>query len=167
MNWEVVGVMAEIVGAIAVVVTLIYLAIQVRDSNQQARIATTQVVVDQAARWKELIAADRDLAEVYSKGLTDFVQLSAPERTQFDFFIRARLQIATGALLARDAKLLNPNPGDLEERVIEGEILYMLEQPGFQQWWSTTDRRGISVQIIKLVESLNEYVAEKLRSSKS
>jgi len=164
MDWVVVGVVAEIVGAVAVVITLIYLAIQVRDSNQQARIATTQDVVDQAARWKELIAADEKLAEVYSRGMADFIQLSDHERTRFDFLIRARLQIATGAVLARDAKLLNPNPGELEERVIEGEILNMLEQPGFQQWWSTTDRRGISVQIIKLVESLNEYVAEKLRS---
>jgi hypothetical protein len=37
MNWEIVGVVAEVVGAAAVVVSLIYLARQVRTSNRLAR----------------------------------------------------------------------------------------------------------------------------------
>ena len=35
MNWEVVGVIAEVVGAAAVVISLIYLATQIRQNNKQ------------------------------------------------------------------------------------------------------------------------------------
>jgi len=38
MNWEALGALAEIVAAAAVVITLLYLAIQVRHSNRQTEI---------------------------------------------------------------------------------------------------------------------------------
>jgi hypothetical protein len=37
MNWEAIGAVGETVGAVAVVVTLIYLAVQIRQSNSQQR----------------------------------------------------------------------------------------------------------------------------------
>jgi NAD/NADP transhydrogenase alpha subunit len=37
MNWDAISSVAEIIGAIAVVVSLIYLASQVKQSNTQAR----------------------------------------------------------------------------------------------------------------------------------
>ena len=41
-----VAAIAEIVGAIAVVITLIYLAVQIRDSNVETRATTTQAALD-------------------------------------------------------------------------------------------------------------------------
>ena len=38
MNWEAIGAVAEVLAALAVLVTLIYLALQVRQSNLQGRI---------------------------------------------------------------------------------------------------------------------------------
>ncbi len=37
MNWEAIGAVGEIVGALAVVLSLIYLAIQVRQNSNMAR----------------------------------------------------------------------------------------------------------------------------------
>ncbi len=145
-----------IVANVGVIAGIVFLGIEIRDSNTQATIATTQNVVDQAAGWKEFIAADEELSEIYVRGMSDFAQLSPRERTQFDLIMRARLQRYSGALLARNANLLNPNLGELEERVIEGELLYFLDQSGFQQWWSTVDRRGISVVIVDLVDEMEE-----------
>ena len=42
VNWDAVGAIGEIVGAIAVVVTLIYLAKQVNDNSRQVKLNTTQ-----------------------------------------------------------------------------------------------------------------------------
>ena len=36
MNWEAIGVIAEVVGAVAVVVSLVYLAVQIRHQSRQA-----------------------------------------------------------------------------------------------------------------------------------
>ena len=39
MNWEAISAIGEIVGALAVVITLVYLAIQVREQNRESRAA--------------------------------------------------------------------------------------------------------------------------------
>jgi len=41
MNWEAIGALGEVVGAAAVVLTLLYLARQVRDGSKQIRLNTT------------------------------------------------------------------------------------------------------------------------------
>lgn len=53
MNWEAAGGIGELTGAMAVVVTLVYLAIQVRHSkdaldvnSRETRAATTQAALD-------------------------------------------------------------------------------------------------------------------------
>ena len=51
MNWDAIGAIAEIVGAMAVVVTLYYLAMQVRESRLQDLAENTTVAVD---RWLEV-----------------------------------------------------------------------------------------------------------------
>lgn len=42
MNWEAVGAFGEIIGALAVLITLIYLSVQIRESSEATRIQTAQ-----------------------------------------------------------------------------------------------------------------------------
>ena len=46
MNWDPVGAIAEVCGALAVLVTLIYLAVQIRQQNQVARAQVHQQRAD-------------------------------------------------------------------------------------------------------------------------
>jgi hypothetical protein len=141
---------------------IVFLGVEIRETNTQARIATTQVVVDQLAGWKEMIAGDGELSEIYAKGMAEFSHLSPLEQTRFDLLMRAFNTRISGIVLAREAGLLNPDVGELnqEQLVVEGEFLLMLDQPGFRDWWSTADRRGMSQVTIKLIETL-----EALRDS--
>ena len=50
MNWEAVGTIAEIIGAVGVIASLLYLAVQIRQSTKVARAETT----------KDLYLASRD-----------------------------------------------------------------------------------------------------------
>ncbi len=152
-----------ILANVGVLAGIVFLGIEIRDSNTQAQIATLQDVTDQFAGWKEFIAADGELSEIYTRGLADFDQLSPLEHTRFDLMMKAALLRFSGAVLARDAGLLNPdfdagllNPdfGELEGRVVEGELLHMLGQPGFRQWWSAVDRLGMSPSILEIVDEL-------------
>jgi hypothetical protein len=47
VNWEATGAAGEVLGAIAVLVTLIYLATQVRQSNNLARFNATTEIINQ------------------------------------------------------------------------------------------------------------------------
>lgn len=51
MNWEAISTIAEIIGAVAVIVTLWYLATQMRQSTQQAQADNLQKAV---LRWVDI-----------------------------------------------------------------------------------------------------------------
>jgi len=61
MNWEAIGAIGEIVGAVAVVITLAYLAIQVRNSTRIARCATRQAIAETAMEHGTHLISDREL----------------------------------------------------------------------------------------------------------
>ena len=149
-----IGQALAILANVGVIAGIVFLGIEIRDSNTQATIATTISVSGQLATWKEFIAADGELSEIYASGMIDLGQLSSRERTQFDLMMKAGFLRLSGALIARGSDLLGVASEDLDSRVIEGEILYILDQPGFQQWWSAVDRRGIPANIVELVNSL-------------
>ena len=50
MNWEALGAIGEIVGAVAVVVTLGYLAVQIRQNTRSAKVFSNQLVDSAAMR---------------------------------------------------------------------------------------------------------------------
>ena len=68
MNWEALGVIADIIGAVAVVATLIYLTIEIRLN----RMAIESDSLDSlAAGWNSLnvhVMDDPELAEIWVKG---------------------------------------------------------------------------------------------------
>ena len=46
MNWEAIGALGETVGALAVLVTLVYLAMQIRQNTKTVQAAKTEVFTD-------------------------------------------------------------------------------------------------------------------------
>ena len=82
------GAISEVVGAIAVVVTLLYLAIQTRQSRiateqtvDLARVQATVSVGEAYSRWRNLIASNPDLVIVIAKANSG-QDLTEVEKTQ-------------------------------------------------------------------------------------
>jgi hypothetical protein len=71
MNWEALSAVGEIAGAIAVIVTLVYLSVQIRQNTKASRVAAVQAASENSSRFSELIAADPVLGEVFWRGLRD------------------------------------------------------------------------------------------------
>ena len=72
MNWEAIGAVGEILGAAAVLITLVYLATQVKRSNELSRFNATKEIVNQFNDLNRLVATDSTLRKVLMKtdGLT-------------------------------------------------------------------------------------------------
>jgi hypothetical protein len=91
MNWDAIGAIGEIVGAAAVVATLFYLARQIRDSTQQARIAS---VTDLNSLYNESflpIYNNRENMEIWVQGLAAPDALTESDREIFFLFMRRLL----------------------------------------------------------------------------
>ena len=67
MNWDAVGAVAEMVGAVAVVVSLIYVGAQIRQSNRLSRADTFYNSNVQYAALMSQISGDGDLAKIYRR----------------------------------------------------------------------------------------------------
>jgi AICAR transformylase/IMP cyclohydrolase PurH len=79
MNWEAISAIGEIVGAVAVVVTLIYVARQIRDNTRVARSATRQSVAEMTMSIADDLVADKEMAKLFLKDLQGD-ELDASER---------------------------------------------------------------------------------------
>lgn len=100
MNWEAVGAIGEVAGAIAVVVTLVYLALQIRHSTQATRIAAYHQAQEQLWSVGAAVSTDpelaRILADTFAGGIDD---LALPERMRLEFAL-ASLYFGFESLLA-------------------------------------------------------------------
>ena len=78
MNWEAIGAMGEILGAIAVLSTLVYLAIQVRRSNELARFTSSRDILNQYNDLNRMVTSDPSLRAALMK----HGELNADEKEQ-------------------------------------------------------------------------------------
>ena len=78
MNWDAMGAIAEALGALAVLLTLLYLAIQMRQTNSSSRFSASKEIWNQFNDLNKLVTTDSTLRQVLSKE----GELSADEQEQ-------------------------------------------------------------------------------------
>jgi len=93
VNWEAIVAIVEVVGLLAVVVSLIYVALQVRQNSevfsQNILVARSAMVHETSvtySRFFELIAESPDLASIYRRGI-DSEELDSDEVVRFESLI--------------------------------------------------------------------------------
>ncbi len=95
MNWEAIGAIGEIVGALAVIVTLIYLALQIRYTHRVAADTNRRYRASGVMDGMKLLVSDEGLRKSWSKAikleeiydeLGKKLNLSQDEATKFDYF---------------------------------------------------------------------------------
>jgi hypothetical protein len=69
MNWDAVGAISEIVGVVAIIASLIYVAVQIRQNTDIARATIVHETSVSFSRFHELLAADAELADIYIRGV--------------------------------------------------------------------------------------------------
>ena len=94
MNWDAIGTIAEIIGAVAVVATLVYLAVQIRHGIDNDRVHGIQQVSRDWATHSALVTSNEYVA-VFVKGLNAYGELSPEERMKFDFCIGGYIILAS------------------------------------------------------------------------
>ncbi|XOV87352.1 MAG: hypothetical protein ACFHX7_20750 [Pseudomonadota bacterium] len=93
MNWEAVGAIGEIVGAVAVVVTLIYLIVQIKQNTRSVHAATIQTNVSDFNSLNIHLATTPKLAEIFDRGSADPEGLSAEEQYSFLWLSRSYMNL--------------------------------------------------------------------------
>ena len=108
MNLNDLANIGQVIGAVAVVVSLFYVAHQIRQNTNAVRSATAQAVHEHFANWYQLVAADSELSKIVATGLRDYGSLSEEERVRFIATFMSFLSYSQNAFLKWREKLLAP-----------------------------------------------------------
>ena len=82
MNWDAIGAVGEMIGALAVVVSLAYLAVQIRAQNSEARIAGMHAVSEGFRDGIASLASIPHVADIWIKSMNDPGALTDEELVQ-------------------------------------------------------------------------------------
>lgn len=156
MNWDVIGVIAELVGAFAVVITLIYLSRQVRYANEQGEIEAFRHTWDNLNQLCDIFGESTHKASIILRGREDLSSLDAQEALIFEHIhIRLlntleswHLQIMRMSRAGeyRESQLVN----------LRGIAAGYLGHPGTRELWT---------EIGSYFEPIRELVDEALRDA--
>jgi hypothetical protein len=96
MNWDAIGAIGELTGALAVVVSVIYLALQIRNNTQATMVTVVQDTIDEFANLDRLVASTPDLAHIILRGRASISNLSAEELLRFECYYSMMFQVLEG-----------------------------------------------------------------------
>lgn len=154
MNWEAIGAVGEILGASAVVLTLIYLARQMKQEAVAARSgAMDSWLADYNTMVMEIVR-DPEISLLMRQGLTDFEQLDPNDQTRFHGWLVAHLLNAQNLFF-------QTTEGIMHTHVAEQILLFnaaMLKMKGGSYWWNTA-RSIWRPQFVEHMDKLIEQAA--------
>ncbi|MGB5630912.1 MAG: hypothetical protein WBM57_16210 [Woeseiaceae bacterium] len=133
MTLEQLALIAEIVGGIGVLASLIYLAVEIRRQSRQDGLRTANMLT---AEWGALMTSLHDsseLADIWLKGNNNFDSLDAISKIRYGALIGRFFRNSEGLYFYLEDKTLDP----IVWRGIERTIQDLMILAGPQTWWET------------------------------
>jgi hypothetical protein len=129
---EALGNIGDFLGGLGVVVTLLYLARQIRQNTKSVESAAFQAATRDVATAIDELTRDPELSRIVFDGIRDFESFSREERRRFSTYM--------AGLLRRYENLLEQTRlGNIEPESWQGvrsELTRIFALPGTQAWWS-------------------------------
>jgi len=131
MNWDAIGAVGEIIGAMAVVISVVYLGVQIRRQTDQARLAATREI---AIAWNTTLTPlieNQELTDLFLKAGPGYDALPNHERLRV-----AGVYMQMMRLL--EQQYLHVGKGNIDPAFFESaDRTYadFLVTPGIQEWW--------------------------------
>lgn len=144
MNWDAIGAVAELVGAVGVVASLAYLALQIHqntehiDFNTRAiRASTFQNFSNSFGEFEDLLLENSKLGQAWIAGLTEGELLEHSQQILFN-------NLAHKFFRMYEALYLQYEAGLVERTLFESAHRFpdeLIERPGLRAYWERNRRR--------------------------
>ena len=130
MNWEAIGAIGELLGAGAVVVTLIYLSFQLRQNTKTIKVSSAQAVTEELQAMFSLLCSDQSLADIFVEA-GNSTKLDGAKAVRYYTFSSNLLRVYENAFLQRRENVI-------EEAHWEGMTRMMIDytkMTAFPEYW--------------------------------
>ena len=152
MNWDAIGAVAELLAALGVIISLLYLAAQIRQNTQSVRASTFQEFTRESAETTRLVLMEH--------GLLDELTPLINGEQEFDPVRDRRFGLVAG-LWARNLQFgyTELQRGRIDQQLFDSYVSYHLANwmitPNWGRWWAL-NRRHYDDEFVAWVESLRD-----------
>lgn len=136
------GAIGEIVGGIAVLASLVYLAVQIRQNTREitrsadaTRLEAFERSVDSGNRIRELLILHPELTSLFLRGRQGFHALDRSEKFRFNMLLRNIFSEFQSAYIRQKTWSADPEGFLGPKRMVDS----ILSNKGIREWLSATD----------------------------
>lgn len=146
MNWTKTSAFAEILSSVAILVTLVYLAVEIQQNAEATRANTRQAILDSDQQFLQLFVDSPELNLLWYKP-----ELSDQEKVRLSYFLLIHMRM-------RESNWFQYESGILDERTwrsYRGSIVAMLSAPRTRAWWESLGvERIFNLDFVSVVDNL-------------
>jgi len=137
MNWDAIGAIAETVGTLAVLVTLVYLAIQLRVSNKQREIESYRHNLEGLNTICGILSESTEKTSIVLRGRESLQNITDEERMIFEFI---HIRILNTFEAWYHQLMETSGPGSFRDQQLHnmGQIVIsFFDYPGTREMWNS------------------------------
>jgi hypothetical protein len=132
MNWEAIGAIAEGLGAAGVIITLVYLATQIRQNTAALRRTEMNVAMEQFGSFRKLLLSNETFPRIFLVGQADLELLNDNERFNFELLMLELFHLFRHQY---DRSVEGVVKWDEWKTGAAPHVTMVLEQKGAGAWW--------------------------------
>ncbi len=137
MNWEAITAIAQTAGVIGVIISIVYLSIQIRHSNQASWDATFKSTLALSiSSHHEMIEGDN--GETIIRGLLNYENLQGREKLIFDSVISSWFTVVASALFSKGLGFFDDEHTETLRNILHSRFF---PYSGIHSWWQ--ESKGI------------------------
>jgi hypothetical protein len=131
MNLKKTALLAEVIGGVGIIVSILYLAFEVSESTKNTQISNHLALIELASEFKYLRMTNPDMTEIILRGSSDPTSLSETDQVRFRSYAFQALDIWETAFLMNESDVLPAGAWD----VWNDAWCNILEKPGYRAIW--------------------------------
>jgi uncharacterized protein (TIGR02246 family) len=160
VNWQAIAAIGQVLGSAGVIVSLLYLAIQVRQNNRASTVSAKLVSTQLLSEFVTDFIRDPEMMDLWLRGRQGYDDLGDRDRLRFAnmclkafwFFSTAEFQLRMGTL----------QEDDWAE--FYAVIRYWLEGVGVRVWWARVGRSRFGTNFVRFIDAeVRESATKALR----
>jgi len=133
MNWQAIGAMGEALGGVGVILTLLYLAVQVRHYAAEMRAAAFESAAENLREWLLPMIRDPEVSRIFRTGVEGWDGFNPDDKARFFHIAFVWLKTIEGAHYQYARGRMDPEVWKGWEAVVTS----YLRGPGLRAYWET------------------------------
>ena len=148
MNWEAAGAIGEIVGAIGVIASLLYVARQVGVSNKASAIESKLAISRMHSDFIGSLIQNPELDDILFEGISGSDSLSERDSRRFSNMALQAFTFFSAGYFQLEAGTMDSEEWSESEAIIQ----FWLNGRGGKDWWKKVGRKRFSSRFISYID---------------